>query len=735
MSPTEGRRQLALLITFCAILLTGSAGLFTGRADALERVVIGGEGGVSWQTGGDGIPPVIILAPREVTNDNTPGGVIDFSAREGWMFPESADQTENIALQVVSRGGQVTAPTTFESDIGPELLKMVDDDGNTAFVRKGADGKPARALGLILQLDLGARFGVSRIRFFPRNSAEEYPAPDFPFQDDFIKAFEIFINDGRRETQVAGRPVFTSVLLETQNNNAVADVLIDPQYVRHIQIKSQTTVGFEVAELQVFGEGFVPTADFHSDIFDMGSELSVWGNLRWEEGSAGDPIRSQAIIATRSGRDSTPVIFHRIRSDGEEVPWQDPEDLENGSRAQEIALSLDEPSLDLREAEILYRDLSVEDRDAVTVTQTQWSRLGTAEKGTIHDDLDNWSTWTPPYSELGQVSAAEVADGEGGVRITSPGPRRFFQFKVEYTSEDLFSARGLGSLSFDYTNPALAERIIAEITPRQAELGELTAFSLVVVPELRPGVDRGFNSLTISTPVRVNSIGRLSMGMPDGSSVEDDFINADLSSLPIVGSNFTIVALTDDHFQIEIPAVASSRLGAGEVTAMEFNFECVVLRTGTEFVVEAQLQGADEVAQRAVAGNALILREGGVTAVEDPSSLAVQVEKRGGLLINVHADPRVVTPNDDGLNDTATIRFDVTDLTSGGDVAVRIYDLSGRLVRLVDDNSYASGRYARAWDGKNEHGDLVSPGIYIYTIDVDADAGAAAKSGTIAVAY
>ena len=39
------------------------------------------------------------------------------------------------------------------------------------------------------------------------------------------------------------------------------------------------------------------------------------------------------------------------------------------------------------------------------------------------------------------------------------------------------------------------------------------------------------------------------------------------------------------------------------------------------------------------------------------------------------------------------------------------------------------------WDGKNEHGDLVSPGIYIYTIDVDADAGAAAKSGTIAVAY
>jgi len=160
-----------------------------------------------------------------------------------------------------------------------------------------------------------------------------------------------------------------------------------------------------------------------------------------------------------------------------------------------------------------------------------------------------------------------------------------------------------------------------------------------------------------------------------------------------------------------------------------------VLRTGTEFVVEAQLRDAGEVAQRAVAGNAVILRAGGLTAVQDPSNLAVQVEKQGGLLTNVSTNRRVVSPNGDGLNDTATIRFDVTDLTSGGDVAVRIYDLSGRLLRVVDENSYASGRYEREWDGKNEDGDLVSPGIYLYTIDVDADAGAAAKSGTIAVAY
>ncbi|MDA0336469.1 MAG: hypothetical protein O2782_15000, partial [bacterium] len=355
MSPTERHRRLTALFALCAILVTGDA-------DALERVVIGGDQGLAWQSGGDGIAPVIILAPREVTNDNTPGGVIDFGTRAGWMFPERADQSENIALQVVARGGQVTAPTTFDAGLGPELLNMIDNDGTTAFVRKGSEGKPARALGLVLQLDLGARFGVSRIRFFPRNSAEEFPAPAFPFQDDFLKAFEIFINDGRRETQIAGLPVFESVLLQTQNDHAVADILIDPQYVRHIQLKSQTTVGFEVAELQVFGEGYVPTADFHSDIFDMGDALAVWGNLRWEEDSAGDPIRSRATVATRTGIDATPVVFNRIRSDGQEVPWQDAEELASGSRAQELALSLDAAALDLREARALYQGLSVADR-------------------------------------------------------------------------------------------------------------------------------------------------------------------------------------------------------------------------------------------------------------------------------------------------------------------------------------------------------------------------------------
>jgi hypothetical protein len=492
--------------------------------------------------------------------------------------------------------------------------------------------------------------------------------------------------------------------------------------VRSIQLKSLTTVGFEVAEMQVFGEGFVPTAVYHSDIFDMGSDLAVWGNLDWEEDSEGDPIRSRAAISTRSGRDSTPVVFRRIRSDGEDVPWKAADTLPEGSAAQQLAAAFDATSLDVREAEIIYRDLSVEERDAISLTQADYSSLRSAERGSVRDDLDNWSTWSPPYRLA-------------GVRIVSPSPRRYFQFNVDYSSEDLFSAKGLGSLSFDFTSPSLAEQIIAEIRPRQADLGQTTDFSLVIVPELRPSVDRGFNSIVVSTPVRVLSLGRVHMTLPDGTQLEEDFSGADLAALPVTGATFAIVEVADDHFQIDLPLVEASRLGPGQTTILEVDFACVVLRTGTEFTVEAMLEGADEVPQRALAGNARILSQGGITVIRDPSKLAVQVEKRGGLLTNVGVSHRVITPNGDGANDVTSIRFDITDLTSGGDVDVRIYDLSGRLVRVVDTGRYASGRFARDWDGTDRQGNTVPPGIYLYTVGVNADAGDAARSGTIAVAY
>lgn len=711
-----------------------------GTGETKELIILGGEEGRPWQDGGGGIAPVIVLGPQEITNENVPGGIIDFSVQEGWIFPEKADQTDNIALQLLDRGGSVTAPTVL-TDLGNDLLKMIDDDANSAFERKSSPGQNVRALGVVFQFDLGARFGVSRIRFFPRNADPDFLAPDFPFQDDYMRAYEIFLNDGTRETLAAGLPVFTSVLLVLQNDQPVVDVQIEPQYVRYIQLKSQTTVGFEIGEFQVFGEGFVPTAAYHSDVFDLGENLALWGHLRWEEASQGDPIRSQVPIGTRSGFDDSPVVFNRLRSDldGAEVPWKTAEEFDDGSQAREIVSQLDSPDLDIRQARLFYKDLPLDRRNEISLTQADYKKLRSGNKGSVRDDLANWSAWSPPYSAEGITSADNVSAGMAGVPIVSPAPRRYFQFKVDYLSEDLFSAKGIGSLSFDFSSPVLAAEIVGEITPRQAALGQTTEFSLVLVPNMRPGIDQGFRSLEISTPVKVDAVHRIGMTLPDGSRREQNFSASDLHDLPVERGDFLIDLVEDDRFQISFPKVENSRIEADLMTVLDVDFECVVLRTGTAFSSLARSDTPGEVPQRVVGGNVVALIQAGAGAnaslVRDPGNLVVQVAKKGALLININAVPSVFTPNGDQINDTAQIHFDITDLISGADVGVRIYDLSGSMVREVYRGIDQSGRFAKTWNGTDGRGKTVPPGLYIFKIDLDTDGGKAEASGLLGVAY
>lgn len=60
-------------------------------------------------------------------------------------------------------------------------------------------------------------------------------------------------------------------------------------------------------------------------------------------------------------------------------------------------------------------------------------------------------------------------------------------------------------------------------------------------------------------------------------------------------------------------------------------------------------------------------------------------------------------------------------LSTESDVVIRIYDVSGRLVRSLDlgyrpVGFYATKDKAAYWDGSNEAGERVSSGVYFYAI-------------------
>lgn len=59
-------------------------------------------------------------------------------------------------------------------------------------------------------------------------------------------------------------------------------------------------------------------------------------------------------------------------------------------------------------------------------------------------------------------------------------------------------------------------------------------------------------------------------------------------------------------------------------------------------------------------------------------------------------------------------------ISEGGIVQLKIYDISGRLVKTVLNESLSIGDYTAAWDGKNGFGQEVSSGIYFYRLSVKA---------------
>ena len=262
-------------------------GLLAAAAPATENIVVGGNGsGATWQEAAAAAP------------------VIDFNTRAGWIQPRSVEENANIATGILERGGRVTSPNAqavlrLTSDVLKERLhSMVDGDPNTAF-----EAKDVVATGILLVVDLGARFGVNHIRFFPRQA----------FKSDFMKGYVLSINDGAFGADIVAASVdklpdktlVTVMAQDGSNSRDTIDVRFPLQYVRYLRLESTQRFNWEIDELEIFGSGFVPEADYLSEIFDMEQD-ALWGRLQWATEQVGLPQRSRLIVRTRSGSSPSP---------------------------------------------------------------------------------------------------------------------------------------------------------------------------------------------------------------------------------------------------------------------------------------------------------------------------------------------------------------------------------------------------------------------------------------------
>jgi 1,4-alpha-glucan branching enzyme len=98
----------------------------------------------------------------------------------------------------------------------------------------------------------------------------------------------------------------------------------------------------------------------------------------------------------------------------------------------------------------------------------------------------------------------------------------------------------------------------------------------------------------------------------------------------------------------------------------------------------------------------IVLANGAATAVDDPDG--------GQSAASLELHLPFPNPTAGGLR----IAFD---LASPAPARVAVYDVAGRLVRVVDDSARPSGRNEVAWDGRNDAGQSVAAGVYVVRVE------------------
>ena len=466
------------------------------------------------------------------------------------------------------------------------------------------------------------------------------------------------------------------------HDQRVADVRFPTQFLRFARVRFPAP-GF-VAEVEFYGEGYLPETRYTSQLFDMVEPVN-FGRLHYDfdiyrrAGAGLEPVLApdapvSLSVEVRSGRDDSPLVYHLTMEIGEEKVVS----KEEYDRAPTNALVdlIAQPGRNVPQGRI------------------------PGQQGSILDDVANWSFWSVPHRESGED-------------IRSPDGRQFVQVRAFITSEEVFAFGRLNSLAIEYS-PLLANPVVGEVAlmgePEPASgvaevpLGERVMLTYDVRADFTSAEQVGFDAIRLRTPEAVD-FQHFEMGdplrvvAPDSVRVDDRELVVSFPSRPVTQAANVPLRLT---FGTRV-----------------FNFNTV-------FEGEVFQIGGENLAQSIDGGDAS-------PRVSTNDLQVFAPLERLEVLTGVDLGAGVLTPNGDGVNDLLTVSYTLQGI-SAGDVVVAIYDLTGRLVRQFVAELRGEGRYTDVWDGWSG-GRLVIPGLYVVRVAVDTDLGVFDQIRTVAVAF
>ena len=238
---------------------------------AADEWVLGGGGGLPW---GD-----LVQVRAQIDDQSSPGAI----QIRGFTPDENIITTLSWAYgkpnDLVSEGNAALWDNTAARN--SISLSIVDGDDTTStadlFKTAGVDQD-----GRTFFLDMGSRVPADSLVFFPRQ--EGTYANGKPFSDDFVRKHRISVSDGL--TYVNEQPLFTLLRDVPVNPNSVFTMKFPQQFIRFIQLRVGSRSPFEIAEFELYGNGFVPRATYRSQVIDLG-EVSNYGTISWAPAGAG----------------------------------------------------------------------------------------------------------------------------------------------------------------------------------------------------------------------------------------------------------------------------------------------------------------------------------------------------------------------------------------------------------------------------------------------------------------
>ena len=125
-----------------------------------------------------------------------------------------------------------------------------------------------------------------------------------------------------------------------------------------------------------------------------------------------------------------------------------------------------------------------------------------------------------------------------------------------------------------------------------------------------------------------------------------------------------------------------------------------------------------------------------VTGLRPASTLVIATPPKVDVLGDVAIAPNPFTPNGDGVNDEVRIDFSLFRVFAPRPVVLRVFTLGGDAVRRMEQQ-LKGGPQRFTWDGRDDAGKFVPPGLYLCQLEASTDASDKEQRRTrvIGVAY